>query len=146
MLNRLYFWGGIAVLIYIPVMFVWIVCHAAGHWQWGPHGIPIPLQGEIPGQYPDGTRMNIVDILLLQSGHPELIYAFMIGMVVFAVTQFLVAVRQANKLRRTAELMMESYEKLLRARCPEKADEVKARMQSTIRRLTWFPRRQNEND
>lgn len=147
-MNRFYFWVGIAFLVYLPVMAVWHLSHAHDRWQFGSHGIPIPLEGDIPGHHPAGTPINRLDYLVLQSGHAEAIYGTLAVAFVLLLILAIVQVHESLKLKRSAKRMMESFENYLRETgisTPE-TDLIKQRLQSVQRRLSWSGRLPHEDN
>ncbi|MFO0812117.1 MAG: hypothetical protein U0796_02795 [Gemmatales bacterium] len=147
-MNRFYFWVGIAVLIYLPVMAEWHRSHANDRWHLGPHGIPIPLEGDVPGHHPSGTSMNRLDYMILQSGQAEVVYGGLIVAFVLLLILAIFQVRASLKLKRAAEQMMTSFENYLRETgisTPE-TDLIKQRVQTVQRRLSWCGRFPHEDN
>lgn len=143
MSNRFYFWVGVAFLIYLPCMLGWHLYHAPGRWHLGLHGVPIPLEGELPGYYADGTPMNKIDCLILQSGEAELIYGVLFGSVIVAVIWFILVVCQARKLKREADQLLKELEHLLTVMKDGRL--AKERLQQVQRSMSWNGHPSHEN-
>jgi hypothetical protein len=142
MWNRFFFLIGSALLIYLSIGIGWQLYHAPGRMCLGPHGIPIPMEGDVPGYHPDGAKMNQLDGILLQRGYAEAVYGGSYFFVTVALLYAIWEIRRCRKLKREADLLAESFERYMSesGNSTPEAIAIMHRLQSAQRKLSWSGR------